>query len=113
MNKKAQELRRKIRVRTRVNGTAERPRLTIKITNRNIIAQIINDDDRKTLVYATTIGQKNQGNLSKKAAILGEEIALKAGRAKLKRVVLDRGGHLYHKRLNEFATAARKAGLEF
>lgn len=105
---------RKQRIRAVVNGTADRPRLNIHISNTHVSAQLIDDVNGKTLASTTTVGQKNvKGNMSEKAAWVGTEIATKAKAAKIKTVVFDRGGKLYHGRVAALADAARKAGLEF
>ena len=101
------------RTRAKIHGTAERPRLTVFFSNQHIVAQIINDDDGKTLVYATTVGSNLKGNKTEKAAKIGEEIAKKAKAAKVKKVVFDRGSKLYAGRMSALADAARKEGLEF
>jgi large subunit ribosomal protein L18 len=111
--KQANSLRRANRVRTAVTGTTERPRLSVHVSNLHVSAQIINDDTHQTLAAASTVGQKLEGNLSTKAAWVGEEIAKKAKAAKVKTVVFDRGSKLYHGRVQALADAARKAGLEF
>lgn len=105
---------RKNRIRSKVSGTAQRPRLSVFISNLHITAQLVDDSASKTVGYATTIGQKSlTGNMTEKAAWIGEEIAKQAKAAKLKSVVFDRGGKLYHGRVAALADAARKAGLEF
>lgn len=102
------------RIRATVVGTPERPRLAVKVTNTHVTAQIIDDSAHKTLVYATTVGKKSlKGTMTEKAAAIGEEIAKAAKAAKIKKVVFDRGGKLYHGRVAALADAARKAGLEF
>ena len=101
------------RTRAKIHGTAERPRLSVHISNMHIIAQIINDDDSKTLVYATTVGSKLTGSKTEKAAAIGKEIATKAKKAGIKTVVFDRGAKLYAGRMSALADAARKEGLEF
>lgn len=101
------------RTRAKIHGTAERPRLSVHISNQHITAQIIDDDKSATLVYATTIGSKLTGNKTVKAAAIGKEIAEKAKKAKIKTVVFDRGAKLYAGRLSALADAARKEGLEF
>lgn len=107
-------LRRKSRVRQTVSGTEERPRLSVHISNRNVSAQIINDVTGKTLVASTTTHAKAAtGSLSEKCALIGADIAKKAVKAKITKVVFDRNGRLYQKRLAEFADAARTNGLEF
>ena len=101
------------RTRAKIHGTAERPRLSVHISNMHITAQIINDDDSKTLAYATTIGSKLTGNRTEKAAAIGKEIATKAKKANIKSVVFDRGAKLYAGRMSALADAARKEGLDF
>lgn len=101
------------RTRAKIHGTAERPRLSVHISNQHITAQIINDDKSATLVYATTVGSKLTGTKTEKAAAIGKEIAEKAKKAKIKTVVFDRGAKLYAGRLSALADAARKEGLEF
>lgn len=102
------------RVRATVVGTAERPRLSVHISNRHIVAQIIDDSAHKTLAYATTVGNKAaKGNATERAALVGAEIAKKAKAAKVSKVVFDRGSKLYHGRVAALANAAREAGLEF
>lgn len=105
---------RRRRVRSTVQGTAARPRLSVHISNLHISAQLIDDVAHKTLGSATTIGNKTaQGTMTEKAAMIGAEIARQAKTAKIKDVVFDRGGKLYHGRVAALADAARKAGLEF
>lgn len=101
------------RTRARLHGTAQRPRLSVHISNKHITAQIINDDTGKTLAYATTVGTKLTGSMSEKAAAIGTEIAKLGKKAKVTQVVFDRGSRLYAGRLAALADAARKEGLEF
>lgn len=101
------------RTRAKIHGTAERPRLTVHFSNQNITAQIIDDDKKATLAYATTVGAKISGTKTEKAATIGTEIAKKAKTAKVKKVVFDRGSKLYAGRMSALADAARKEGLEF
>lgn len=113
--KKVQNLaRRKYRTRARMTGTGTRPRLTVFISNQHISAQIIDDEKQITLAYATTVGSKKlSGNMTEKAITVGNEIASKAKTAKVKQVVFDRNGRLYHGRIKALADAARAGGLEF
>ncbi len=112
--KKVQNLaQRKGRVRSTVIGTQERPRLTVTISNKHIIAQVIDDSTSKTLAYATTVGSKAAGTMKEKAEVIGAEIAKKAKTAKVTKVVFDRNGRLYHGRVQALADSARKNGLEF
>lgn len=101
------------RTRANIHGTAERPRLSVNFSNLHIIAQIINDDTKTTLVYATTVGSKLAGTKTEKAAMIGKEIGAKARKAKISRVVFDRGSKLYAGRMAALANAARQEGLEF
>ena len=105
---------RKHRVRARVVGTTKRPRLSVHISNRNIVAQIIDDSKSTTLAAVSTVDQKEAtGTMSERAAWVGEAIAKKAKTAKINQVVFDRGSHLYHGRIKMLADTARKNGLEF
>ena len=101
------------RTRAKIHGTAERPRLTVHFSNLHIVAQVIDDDKKTTLVYATTVGSKMTGTKIEKAAKIGEEIAKKAKAKKISKVVFDRGSKLYAGRMSALADAARKEGLEF
>jgi large subunit ribosomal protein L18 len=118
MNKLAHKLLnkqlRKSRVRSTVSGTTERPRLSVSISNRHIIAQVIDDTQHKTVAYVSTVGTKAaKGSMVERAEWVGTEIAKKAKAAKVSAVVFDRGGRIYHGRVQALADAARKAGLEF
>ena len=105
--------RRKLRTAARIHGTEARPRLSVKITNMHVTAQIINDDSGKTLAYASTVGKKATGNMTEKATLVGSEIAKLGKKAKVSAVVFDRGAKIYHGRVRALAEAARKEGLEF
>ena len=104
---------RKNRVRSKVSGSSDRPRLTVTISNKHVSAQIIDDAKQHTLAAATTVGTKQTGTMTEQAAWVGEEIAKKAKKAKIKAVVFDRNGRQYAGRLHALADAARKEGLEF
>ena len=102
----------KYRVRNKITGTAERPRMSVFRSNKQIYVQIINDLNGTTLVSASSLGmeacpQKEQ------AAKVGELAAKKALEAGISTVVFDRNGYLYHGRVKEVAEAARKGGLKF
>ena len=101
------------RTRAKIHGTAQRPRLSVHVSNKHIIAQIIDDDKGATLAYATTAGSKMTGTKTELAAQIGTEIAKKAKKANVKTVVFDRGAKLYAGRMSALADAARKEGLEF
>ena len=106
--------RRRARVRSKIYGTSERPRLSVKITLQHVTAQVIDDTTGRTLAYASTVGHKDaKGSLTDKAVWAGEHIAKAAQTKKIKQVVFDRGGRIYHGRLHALAEAARGAGLEF
>jgi len=105
---------RKMRIRSRTNGTAERPRLSVYISNLHVSAQIIDDTAQRTLASSTSAKQATAtGSKSDKAAWVGADIAKKAKKAGFKAVVLDRNGRQYAGRLKALADAARKEGLEF
>ena len=102
------------RVRAKVFGTAEIPRLNVFRSNANIYAQIIDDENGKTLVSASSLELKIANGGNKDAAVaVGEEIAKKAVKAGITKVVFDRGGYQYHGRVQALADAARENGLEF
>ena len=109
-------LERHKRIRENLHGTAERPRLNVFRSNANITAQVIDDDKGITLVSASTLEKElkitNGGNVEA-AKKIGEEIAKRAKKAKITKVVFDRGGYLYHGRVAALAEAARENGLEF
>lgn len=101
------------RTRAKIHGTNVRPRLSVHVSNLHITAQVIDDDKKVTLAYATTVGKKLSGTRTEKAAVIGKEIAEKAKKAKVKTVVFDRGSKAYAGHLSALADAARKEGLEF
>lgn len=112
-NKQLNKTLRARRVRAKVSGTAERPRLSVTISNLHVSAQLIDDITGKTLAAATTVGAKATGTMSEKAAIIGTDIAKKAKKVKVTKVVFDRNGRQYAGRLKALADAARNEGLEF
>lgn len=113
-HKQANKAIRKNRVRASVKGTAERPRMSVHISNRHVSVQIIDDVAGKTLASATTVGDKAaKGTTTELCTRIGKEIAQKATKAKVTKVVFDRNGRSYQARLNALATAARENGLEF
>ena len=109
-------LERHKRIRENLHGTADRPRLNVFRSNANITAQVIDDDKGITLVSASTLEKElkitNGGNVEA-AKKIGEEIAKRAKKANITKVVFDRGGYLYHGRVKALAEAARENGLEF
>ena len=100
-------------VRSKISGTAERPRLTVFRSNKQIYAQVIDDTTGRTLAAASSL--KIEGKAPKKeiAAKVGEQIAKSAQEAGVQAVVFDRNGYLYHGRIKELADAARNGGLKF
>ncbi|MBP0979111.1 MAG: 50S ribosomal protein L18 [Oscillospiraceae bacterium] len=108
-------LRRHFRVRSKISGTAQRPRLNVFRSAKHIYAQIIDDVKGVTLVSASTLEKSFSGAGGNKEAAhkVGLEVAKKAKAAGITKVVFDRGGYLYHGRVKELAQGAREGGLEF
>ncbi len=102
----------KFRIRKHVNGTAERPRLSVFRSNKQIYAQVINDLTGTTLVSASSLGMEKMVK-KEQAQKVGELVAKNAIASGIKKVVFDRNGYLYHGRVQELAEAARKGGLIF
>lgn len=113
--KSKRRARRKIGIRKRVMGTAERPRLTVYRSLNHIYAQVINDLEGTTLVAASTREKGAEGSTgnAKAAAAVGARLAEKAKQAGISAVVFDRNGFRYHGRIKALADAAREAGLKF
>ena len=111
---KRNEIRKRIhvRIREKLSGTAERPRLNVYRSLNHIYAQLIDDQKGETLASASTLKLKTGGNVAA-AKDIGKAIAEKAKEKGIKKVVFDRGGFLYHGRVKALAEAAREAGLEF
>src|SRR3954471_22963456 len=116
VHKDVRRARRRIGIRKRIAGTAERPRLSIYKSLNHIYAQVINDLDGRTLAAASSndkgVSVEKTGN-SAAAAVVGDAIAKKAKAAGVTKVVFDRGGFKYHGRVKALGDAARKGGLEF
>ena len=102
----------KYRIRKRVNGTAERPRLSVFRSNKQIYAQVINDLTGTTLASASSLGLEKMPKIQQ-AAKVGEMVAANAQAAGITAVVFDRNGYLYHGRVQALADAARDGGLKF
>ena len=102
----------KYRIRKSVNGTAERPRMSVFRSNKQIYVQVINDLTGTTLVSASSLGMETMPK-KEQAAKVGELVAKKALEAGIEKVVFDRNGYLYHGRVKELADGARKGGLKF
>jgi large subunit ribosomal protein L18 len=106
------------RIRKRVQGTTARPRLSVHFSGKNIYAQVINDEDGKTIVAVSTTekefkGDKNMHANKATAEKVGKLVAERSKGKKITRVVFDRGGFLYHGKVKALADAAREGGLEF
>ena len=114
-DRKMERTRRHIRVRRKISGTAERPRLCVYRSNTNIYAQIIDDVAGNTLVSASTLDKEVKVKHANKEAAkeVGALIAKRAADKKIKSVVFDRGGYIYHGVIKELAEAAREGGLSF
>ncbi len=110
--------RRKARIRGRIHGTAERPRMSVYRTGKHIYAQLVDDDAGVTLAAASTLspelkGREGHGGNSDAAKAVGGLVATKAIAANITKVVFDRNGFLYHGRVKALADGAREAGLDF
>ena len=114
-DRKMERTRRHLRVRRKISGTAERPRLCVYRSNTNLYVQIIDDVARTTLVSASTLDKDVKTKRANKEAAkeLGAIIAKKALDKKINTVVFDRGGYIYHGVVKELAEAAREGGLKF
>jgi large subunit ribosomal protein L18 len=108
-------LRRHRRVRGKVRGTAERPRLAVFRSNRGIFAQLVDDDAGKTVAAASWVGlpKSFKGDKSEQATEVGKTLAEAAKKAGVETVVFDRGGYLFHGRVKALAEGAREGGLSF
>jgi large subunit ribosomal protein L18 len=119
MKKQFRRLRRKRRVRKKITGTNDRPRLTVFRSHRNIYAQLIDDTAGRTLVAASSMEAPVAGQLDGAAGncvaakAVGKALAEKANEAGIKKAVFDRNGYPYHGRVKDLAEAARQGGLEF
>ncbi len=110
---KTKAQKRKTRVRSKINGTARKPRLSVFRSNQHLHAQLIDDQAEETLLALSTINVKGKDlTKTQKAQKLGEKLAKQAKQEGIKQAVLDRGPYRYHGRIKAFTQAARKAGLE-
>ncbi|MEG0773142.1 50S ribosomal protein L18 [Clostridium sp.] len=115
-DRKLSREKRHLRVRKKVHGTAARPRLAVYRSEKNIYAQLIDDVARRTLVAASSLEKDftlNVGSNKESAKMVGELIAKKAIEKGITEVVFDRGGYIYHGRVQMLAEGAREAGLQF
>ena len=114
-DRKLERKRRHIRVRRKISGTPERPRLCMYRSNNNIFAQVIDDVNGVTLAQASTLDKevKTKASNIEAAKEVGELVAKRAVKAGIENVVFDRGGYIYHGKVKALAEAAREAGLKF
>ena len=106
--------RRHRRIRGKVAGTAERPRLMVFRSNKGIFAQLVDDESGRTIAGASWLGLKSfSGSKTEQAAEVGKKLAEAAKQAGIEAVVFDRGGYLYHGRVKALAEGAREGGLKF
>lgn len=110
--------RRKLRIRSKINGTPERPRLSVFRSLNHIYAQVVDDVAGTTIAHASTLAKDvkayaDEANKTEAAKKVGETIAAQLKAKGVKKVVFDRNGYLYHGRIKALAEAAREAGLEF
>ena len=116
LTKQERRYRIKKRIRKVVTGTADRPRLSVFRSNKQMYVQLINDLDGTTLLAVSSLDKEiagTEGNKIEQAAVLGKAVAEKAIAAGIKEVVFDRNGYLYHGRVKQLAEAAREGGLKF
>lgn len=115
MNKKDRKLQRKIRVRSKVKGTRERPRLSVFRSNRFIYAQLVNDEIGETIIGVSEkhLSDKTKPKKKESAKMIGMLLAKKAQEKKIKKIVFDRGSYAYQGRVRGVADGAREGGLEF
>jgi large subunit ribosomal protein L18 len=106
-------LRRHRRVRGKIRGSAERPRLAVYRSNRGIFAQLVDDDSGKTIVSSSWTAVGHKGDKTGQATEVGKALAAAAQKAGIETVVFDRAGYLYHGRVKALADGAREGGLKF
>jgi large subunit ribosomal protein L18 len=115
-NRKAARRRIHTRIRKKMSGTAERPRLAVHFSGRHVYAQVIDDDAGKTLVAASTVGKDKSAKTAANRATaekVGKTIAEKLRERNIESVVFDRGGFIFHGKVKALADAAREGGLKF
>ncbi|MAV91888.1 MAG: 50S ribosomal protein L18 [Bdellovibrionaceae bacterium] len=111
--KVTKRLKSRARIRKKVKGTEERPRLTVFRSGRHIYAQVIDDVNGRTLASSSTLATKSKANNIEVAKAVGEDVAKKALSKDIKTVVFDRSGYVFHGRIKALADGAREAGLNF
>ena len=113
MTKRQARMRRHRRIRGKIAGTAERPRLAVFRSNRGIFAQLVDDQSGRTLASASWSAVASSGSKIDQATAVGKALAQAAKKAGVERCVFDRGGYLYHGRVKALAEGAREEGLQF
>jgi|SRR6185437_790454 len=116
MNKPERRLKIRYRIRRKIEGTSESPRLAVFRSNKEIYAQVIDDISGKTLAAASSLDKelkKGKSNKTEKSGLVGKLVGERAKKAGVEVVIFDRGGYLYHGRVKALAEAAREAGLKF
>ena len=116
LTKRERRQRIKFRIRARLNGTTECPRMSVYRSNKEIYVQIVNDEDGKTIMSVSSRDKgiaDHKGNKTEVAQLVGKAIAEKATKEGITKVVFDRNGYLYHGRVKSLANAAREGGLKF
>ena len=114
ISRKSARLKRKVRIRKKISGDAQTPRLVVFRSNKHIYAQIINDELGETLAASSTLAlPEAKGHNKQTASLIGKDIAAKAIEKNISSVVFDRNGYYYHGRIKALADGAREAGLKF
>ena len=114
VDRKAGRVRRHARIRKAITGTAERPRLCVMVSNKNIYAQLVDDEKSATLATASSTGKNGVGRKNVDGAkLIGQRLGELAKQLGVQAVVFDRGGYLYHGRVKAIAEAVREAGIKF
>ena len=108
---KPDRLKRKRRIRSKMFGTKQSPRVTVYKSNSHIYVQVVDDEDGKTLVSSSDVSLKSKGTKTQLAQLVGEDLGKKAKAAKIGQIVFDRSGYKYHGRVKAIAEGLRKAGL--
>jgi large subunit ribosomal protein L18 len=111
--KQIRKIRRHLRIRSKVKGTSEKPRLSVFRSNNGMFLQLIDDERGLTLVSSGTYGLKEKGNKSELAALAGKDLAAKALEKNISKVVFDKGPYKFHGRVKAAADGARESGLKF
>ena len=112
MNKIEKRIRRKKRIRSKVNGTQEKPRVSVFRSNKHLFVQLVNDASGKTLASASDSELKGKDKKNEVSFKVGELLAQKALKLKVKKIAFDKGGYKYHGRVQKLADGLRKGGLE-